>query len=93
MLQHRRECEAQERRRRLADRRASLSDEALAAVKRRAEAALAADGVARTHLGYNVLVKLRMDELLLNDLDEDGVPKAEPVLGALAAKERHGEGV
>lgn len=28
---------------------------------------LAADGVARTRLGYDVLVKLKMDELLLED--------------------------
>jgi hypothetical protein len=48
-------------------RRAALSDEALAALKRRAEEALAADGVARTRLGYDVLVKLKMDELLLEE--------------------------
>ena len=48
--QRRREREARERRRRLADRRAALSDEALAALRRRAEEALAADGVPRTAL-------------------------------------------
>jgi hypothetical protein len=62
--QLRREREERERRRRLADRRAALSDEALATLKCRAEEALAADGVARTRLGYDVLVKLKMDELL-----------------------------
>ena len=60
----RREEEDRERRRRLADRRGSLSDEALAALKRRAEEALAADGVDRTRLGYDVLVKLKVDEFL-----------------------------
>jgi hypothetical protein len=59
-----REREERERRRRLADRRAALSDEALATLKCRAEGALAADGVARTRLGYEVLVKLKMDDLL-----------------------------
>jgi hypothetical protein len=59
-----REREEQDRRRRLADRRASLSDEALETLKRRAEEALAADGVERTRLGYDVLVKLKLDDLL-----------------------------
>jgi hypothetical protein len=59
-----REREEYERRRRLGDRRAALSDEALAALKRHAEEALAADGVERPRLGYEVLVKLKMDELL-----------------------------
>jgi hypothetical protein len=62
--QRRRERDERERRRRLADRRASLSDEALAALKQRAEEALTADGVARTRLGYDVLVKLKVDDLL-----------------------------
>jgi hypothetical protein len=60
-----REHEERERRRRLADRRAALSDAELATLKHRAEEALAADGVAHTRLGYEVLVKLKMDELLL----------------------------
>jgi hypothetical protein len=59
-----REREEQERRRRLADRRAVLSDEVLATLRHRAEEALVTDGVARTRLGYEVLVKLKMDELL-----------------------------
>ena len=62
--QCRREHEEWERRRRLAELRAVLSDEALAALRHRAEEALAADGVDRTHLGYEVLVKLKVDELL-----------------------------
>jgi hypothetical protein len=61
--QRRREEEERERRRRLADRHASLSDETLATLKRRAEETLAADGVDRTRLGYEVLVKLKVDEL------------------------------
>lgn len=65
-----REREERERRRRLADRRASLSDEALAALRHRAEEALATDGVARTRLGYEVLVKLKLDDLL----EQEGVP-------------------
>jgi hypothetical protein len=44
--------------------RASLSDAELATLKQRAEEALAADGVARSRLGYEVLVKLKVDELL-----------------------------
>jgi hypothetical protein len=60
----RRDRDERERRQWLADRRAALSDEALVALKRRAEEALAADGVDRTRLGYEVLVKLKIDELL-----------------------------
>jgi hypothetical protein len=44
--------------------RASLSDEALAVLKRRAEEALAANGVVRPRLGYEVLVKLKRDARL-----------------------------
>jgi hypothetical protein len=33
-------------------------------LKHRAEEALAGDGVERTSLGYNVLVKLKLDDLL-----------------------------
>ena len=75
-----REREEQDRRRRLADRRASLSDEASETLKRRAEEALAADGVERTRLVYNVLVKLKMDELLeREDRSADmGAPHGDP---------------
>jgi hypothetical protein len=60
-----RRCECEERaRRRLADRHAGLSDDALATLRRRPEEALAADEVARTRLRYEVLVKLTVDELL-----------------------------
>jgi hypothetical protein len=45
-------------------RRASLSDAELATLKHRAEEALAGDGVERTSLGYNVLVKLKLDDRL-----------------------------
>jgi phosphoglycolate phosphatase-like HAD superfamily hydrolase len=62
--QRRRERDERERRRRLADRHAALADEALEALRHRAEAALAADGVDRTRLGYDVLVKLKVDEFL-----------------------------
>ena len=70
--QLRREQEERERRRRLADMRAALSDEALEALRHRAEEALAKEGVNRTHLGYDVLVKLKMDDLLeQEDLSAD----------------------
>jgi hypothetical protein len=36
-------------------------------LKHRAEEALAADGVDRTHLEYDALVKLKVDELLERD--------------------------
>jgi hypothetical protein len=62
--QHRRERAERERRRRLGELRAALSDEALATRGRRAEGALAADGVPRMRFGYEVLVKLKVDELL-----------------------------
>jgi hypothetical protein len=42
----------------------------LATLKHRAEEALAADGVARMRLGYEVLVKLKVDDRL----DQEGVP-------------------
>jgi hypothetical protein len=73
----RREREERERRRRLADRRTSLSNEALATLRHRAEEALAADGVERTHLGYDVLVKLKLDELLLEARHEGDHPTLE----------------
>ena len=55
------EREGREGRRRLADRRAALSDEVLATLRHRAEEALATDGVDRTRLGYEVLVTLKME--------------------------------
>jgi hypothetical protein len=76
--QRRREREEQERRQRLTDRRALLSDEVLAALRHRAEEPLAADGVARTRLGYEVLVKLKMDDLL----EQEGVPMPASADGA-----------
>jgi hypothetical protein len=36
----------------------------MAVLRHRAEEALAADGAARTRLGYDVLVKLKVDDLL-----------------------------
>ena len=68
--QLRRDHDERERRRRLVDRRAALSDDRLAALRRRAEEALVADGVERTHVGYDVLVKLKVDELL--EREDDG---------------------
>jgi hypothetical protein len=51
-------------RRRLAEVGATLPEDTLAILKHCAEEALTADGVARTRLGYEVLVRLKMDELL-----------------------------
>jgi hypothetical protein len=65
--QRRREREERERRRRLADRHAVLSDEARAVLRCHAEEGLAADGVERMRLGYEVLVKLKVDDLLERD--------------------------
>jgi hypothetical protein len=44
--------------------RASLSGEPRATLTRQAEDALARAGVARPHLGYDMLVKLKLDKLL-----------------------------
>jgi hypothetical protein len=65
--QRRHKREGWERRRRLADRRSARSDEALAALRHRAEEALATEGMERTRLGYEVLVKFTTDDLLEQD--------------------------
>jgi hypothetical protein len=44
--------------------RASLSDEPRATLTRQAEDVLAREGVARARLGYDILVKRTLDELL-----------------------------
>ena len=62
-----REREMQEQKRRLTDIRTSLPDTVLEALRCRAEAALMAEGVERTRLGYDMLVKLKLDELLEGD--------------------------
>jgi hypothetical protein len=64
--QLRREREERERRR-LAELRTTLPEDTLATLRHRAEEALAADGVERTRLGYEVLVKLKVDDLLERD--------------------------
>ena len=46
------------------ERCAALPEDTLAILKHRAEEALASNGVACTRLGSEVLVKLKMDELL-----------------------------
>jgi hypothetical protein len=65
--QLRREREEREHRRRLAELRTTLPEDTLATLRHRAEEALAADGVERTRLGYEVLVKLKVDDLLERD--------------------------
>ena len=62
--QLRREHAERDQQRRLAELRASLPAATLEALRRRAEEALATDGTDRTHLGYEVLVKLKVDNLL-----------------------------
>jgi hypothetical protein len=62
--QRRRECEEQERRQHVAEIRAMLPEDVLTTLRHRAEEALATEGVARTRLGYEVLVKLKVDEFL-----------------------------
>jgi hypothetical protein len=59
-----REREEQERRQHLAEIRATLPEDVLITLRRRAEEVLATQGVARTHMGYEVLVKLKVDEFL-----------------------------
>jgi hypothetical protein len=59
-------------RRRLDELRAALPEATLKTLKHRAEEALAKDGVDRTHRGYDILVKLKMDDLLeQEDLSAD----------------------
>ena len=53
-----------DRKRRLADVRTALPDPVLEALRRRTEGALTAEGMERTRLGYDVLVKLKRNELL-----------------------------
>jgi hypothetical protein len=59
-----REREMQDRKRRLTEVRTSLPDAVLETLRRRAEEVLTAEGVERMRLGYDMLVKLKLDELL-----------------------------
>ena len=75
--QLRREGDERDRRRRLVELRAALPADTLEALRRRAEEGLATDGTDRTRLGYDVLVKMKMDEFLEreftpSDVSEDG---------------------
>jgi hypothetical protein len=71
--QLRRERDMHDRKRRLADVRTALSDTVIEALRQRAEEALAVEGVERMRLGYDVLVKLKLDELLEREyLSEPG---------------------
>jgi hypothetical protein len=73
--QLRRERAEHEHKRRLAELRASLSEDMLATLRRRAVEALDTEGVARTRLGYEVLVKLKLDELLEREFISTDVSK------------------
>ena len=73
---HREQAE-RDRRRRLVELRATLPADTLESLRRRAEEALATDGTDRMRLGYDVLVKMKMDEFLEreftpSDVSEDG---------------------
>ena len=75
--QLRREQAERDRRRRLVEIRAALPADTLEALRRRAEEALATDGANSTRLGYDVLVKIKLDELLERefvpaDMSDDG---------------------
>jgi hypothetical protein len=75
--QLRREQAERDRRQRLVELRASLPADTLEALRRRAEEALATDGANSTRLGYDVLVKIKLDELLERefmptDVSDDG---------------------
>jgi hypothetical protein len=59
-----REREEEERKQYLAEIRATLPEDVLITLRRRAEEVLTTEGVSRTHLGYAVLVKLKVDEFL-----------------------------
>jgi hypothetical protein len=68
-----REREEQERRQSVAEIRAMLPEDVLITLRRRAEEVLATQGVARTHLGYEVLVKLKVDEFLEQEYRPTGM--------------------
>lgn len=71
--------------------RALLSDKALAAPRNRAEEALATEGVERTRLGYDVLVKLKVDELLEQESIQMAVEDDQPSLKGAARGSHAGE--
>jgi hypothetical protein len=85
------EREERERRRRLAEIRATLPEDTLAALRHRAEEALANDGVERTHLGYDVLVKLKVDDLLEQESPRMTVEDDQPSLKGVATGPHTGE--
>src|SRR5882724_2530361 len=62
--QIRRDKAMQEKRRRLAEIRASLSEDTLAALHAQASGELAKEGSDRTRVGYELLLKLKMEELI-----------------------------
>ena len=66
--------------------RASLPEDTLATLRHRAEEALAADGVERTRLGYEVLVKLKVDDLLERDSLRMAVERESPDGAATAPR-------
>jgi hypothetical protein len=71
--------------------RALLSDKALEALRNRAKEALATKGVERTRLGYDVLVKLKVDELLDQESIQMAVEDDQPSLKGAATGSRMGE--
>jgi hypothetical protein len=71
--------------------RALLSDKALEALRNRAKEGLATEGVERTRLVYDVLVKLKVDELLDQESIQMAVEDDQPFLKRAATGSHAGE--
>jgi hypothetical protein len=89
--QFRHEQAERDRRRRLVELRTSLPADMLESLRRRAEEALANDGTDRTRLGYDVLVKMKMDELLERESLRMAVEDDQVSLKGVATGPRTGE--
>jgi hypothetical protein len=70
---------------------ALLSDRALETLRDRAKETLATGGVERTRLGYDVLVKPKVDELLDQESIQIAVEDDQPSLKGAAMGSRAGE--
>jgi hypothetical protein len=71
--------------------RALLSDKALDALRNRAKEALATEGMERMRLGYDVLVKFKVDEFLDQESIQMAVEDDQPSLKGAATGSRAGE--
>ncbi len=64
--------------------RASLPEDTLETLRRRPEAALTTDRTARTRVGYDVQVRIMMDELIAQEfMPMDGRDNREPLTTAV----------